>query len=299
MENKKRMNTVGSKETSNSSILPSMNLSTSSDVMRSNVSWCRIVNSDEEAMTTRQHKHMVHELHYVYEGELHFHADETYVCHPGGYIFIPSGVVHRIEDAASFTRKLVIGFDINSHNEIINKIFNEATSPLSKPSTPVFHELARALLYKSSMIDLTTSVSIACIVHTLLLETADSLAVNTETKSQRLRESEDSQRIDQILSFINENVFNSITINDVAKAISLSTRQTSRICHRLFGCSLNKLIVRVRLKQICTLLTDSKYSISEIAEIAGFSSPYSFSRHFSHYTGTTPSAYRRNYEIRQ
>ncbi|MBR1820749.1 MAG: helix-turn-helix domain-containing protein [Clostridia bacterium] len=298
---KRKMYTVDTgKGRVNNSILPSMNLSTASDVMRSNVSWCRVVNSDEETMTTREHKHMVHEFHYIYEGGLRFCNEETFECHPGDYIFIPSGVPHSIEDIAPFTRKLVIGFDISSHNEIINKIFNETRVPLSRPGTPAFHELARALLHKSSTIDLTTSVSIACIVHTLLLEIADSLASNisVDNKSHRMRESEDSQRIDQILSFINENVFNSVTIDDVAKAVSLSTRQTTRICHRLFGCSLNKLIIQVRLKQICTLLIDSKYSISEIAEIAGFSSPYSFSRHFSHYTGTTPSAYRHNYEIR-
>lgn len=275
-----------------------MNLSTSSDAMDSTISWCRIVSSDEEVLSTNCHKHMIHELHYVYEGELQFEFDESIlVCHPGEYIFIPSGNMHSIKDNASFTKKLVLGFDITSNVEIISTTFNNAQMPVAKEETQTFHELAQALMYKFSSRDLTTSVSIACIVHVLLLETVDSLAENSVSKARHLRESEDCQRIDQILSFINENVFNNITITDVANALNLSVRQASRICNRLFSCTINELIVRTRLRQICLLLTNSKYSIAEIAEIAGFANPYSFSRHFSHYTGVTPSAYRRNYEI--
>ena len=282
-------------------MLPSMNLSSASDAMRSNISWCRIVSSQDEPLSTERHKHTVHELHYIYEGALRFEFGEamTLPCEANNYSFIPSGIMHSIVDTAPYTRKLVIGFEIISRNELINEVFNQTHIPVAGLETQAFHELAQALIHKTAMSDLTTSVSIACIVHTLLLEIVDSLAARAENKAQRLRESEDCQRIDQILSYVNENAFNGITGNDVANAMGLSVRQTSRICRRLFDCSLNQLIVRVRLKEICKLLTDSKYSIAEIAEIAGFASPYSFSRHFSHYTGVTPSSYRRNYEIRQ
>ena len=282
------------------SMLPSMNLSSASDAMRSNISWCRIISSEDEPLSTDRHKHTLHELHYVYEGELRFDfGGKTLTCGSNEYIFIPSGIMHTIEDTAPYTHKLVIGFEIISRNEIINKVFNQTHTPVAAMETRTFHELAQALMHKSSTSDLTTSVSIACIVHTLLLEIADSLAALTRNRAQRLRESEDGQRIDRMLSYINENVFNSITGDDVANAMGLSLRQTARICRRLFGSSLNQIIVQVRLKEICKLLTDSKYSIAEIAEIAGFASPYSFSRHFSHYTGVTPSFYRHNYEIRR
>ena len=46
------------------------------------------------------------------------------------------------------------------------------------------------------------------------------------------------------------------------------------------------------------MLINTRFSIADIAEAAGFSSPYAFSRHFSHYAGVTPSAYRKNYEIK-
>lgn len=299
MEHKTLNTMVGRKKSDgmHTSMLPSMNLSNSSDAMKSIVSWCRILTSQDEPLSTGRHKHVVHELHYVYEGELCFHFDHDIICGPGEYIFIPSGIVHSIEDNAPFTRKLVIGFEVASRNEIINEVFSETHVPVTSRETPVFHELALALKHKSAAHNLTTSVSIACIVHTLLLELVDSLAANTKNKVQHLRESVDCQRIDQILSFINENMFNGITVDDVANAVALSPRQASRICRHLFGCTLNELIVRVRLKEICALLIESKYSIAEIAEIAGFASPYSFSRHFSRYTGVTPSSYRRNYEI--
>jgi AraC-like DNA-binding protein/mannose-6-phosphate isomerase-like protein (cupin superfamily) len=279
------------------SVLPRMNLSTSSDAMRSDVSWCRIISSSDETLSNTNHKHLVHELHYIYEGELRFNFDESIVCKPGMYIFIPSDVVHSIDDIAAHTRKLVIGFDISSRNEIIRDIFTKIRVPVARRETKAFHELAQAIMHKSAMRNLTTSVSIACIVHTLLLEIVDSLTVHTKNRVQHLGKSEDSRRINQVLSFINENVFHNIAVEDVAKALNLSVRQLSRICHRLFGHSVSQVITKIQLKEISALLIDSNCSIAEIAEITGFSSPYSFSRHFSHYTGVTPSSYRRKYEI--
>ena len=279
-------------------LVNNMNLSISSDAMNSRVSWCRIISSDEEELSTNRHKHMIHELHYVYEGELQFEFDGNILgCCSGEYIFIPAGNIHSIKDNASFTQKLVLGFDIISNNDTISNTFNNAQVPIAKGETQTFHELAKALKHKFSSRDLMTSVSMACIVHTLLLETVDSLAENSVSKAKQLRESEDCQRIDKILSFVNENAFNNITVTDVANALNLSVRQTSRICKRLFACTINQLIVQVRLKQICLLLTNSKYSIAETAEVANFANPYSFARYFSHYAGVTPSAYRKNHEI--
>ena len=157
-------------------ILLSMNLSTTSDIMRSSVSWCRIISSEEENLTTGQHKHIMHELQYVYEGELRIVTDHSIACHPDEYIFIPSGVEHRIADRASSTRKLVIGFEVSSPNEAIGSLFNKAQRPIVSKASPAFHALAEALLFKTSNINLTASVSVAYIIHTMLLEMVNSLA---------------------------------------------------------------------------------------------------------------------------
>lgn len=279
-------------------MLPSMDLSVSNNIMHTRVCWCRVVSTKDEALTTVEHRHFVHELHYLYDGCLHFHSNaELFVCNQGDFIFIPANTTHRIEDAAPYTLKLVIGFDVDSQNETVGKAFNSSHTPLCKQETTVFHSLTQALLYKSVTLDLTSSVSVAYIVYTLLLETVDILSANIINRSRNVRELEDSRRVDQIISYVYENVFNNISIDDIAKCVNLSTRQASRICKRLFGCSLNQLVIQIRLKQICNLLIDSQYSISDIAEMSGFSSPYSFSRHFSRFAGVTPSAYRKNYEI--
>lgn len=282
----------------NSHLLNNMNLSASSNAMKSVVSWCRIITSEDENLSTSYHKHTVHELHYVYTGELQFQFDNlVQVCGSGEYIFIPAGIMHSIEHTAPFTQKLVLGFDISTENEVINETFSQTQKTIVHTETDTFHALAQALLHKFSASEMTTSVSISLIVHTLLLEVVDHIAKNSTAKTRHLQESEDAHRIDQMLSFINENVFNSISIGDVAAAMNLSTRQASRICQRLFACSINQLIIQSRLKQICNLLTDTKLSIAEISEIAGFANPYSFSRHFLHYTGVTPSSYRKDYEM--
>jgi len=96
----------------NTSVLNNMELSVSSDVMRSIVSWCRLITSRDESLTTVLHKHVVNELHYVYEGQLRFQFEsgEDLVCGPGEYILIPPDTMHCIKDIAPFTRKVCIGF---------------------------------------------------------------------------------------------------------------------------------------------------------------------------------------------
>ena len=244
------------------SVLPSMNLSACSDAMRSIVSWCRIVSSENEPLSNGNHKHMVHELHYIYEGALCFNFNESIVCKPGKYIIIPADIVHSIDDIGKNTRKLVIGFDITSSNDIIADCFAKAQAPIAHQESGAFHELAQAVMHKSATSDLTTSVSIACMIHTLLLEVVDALVARSANKIQHMGKSEDSKRIDQILSFINENVFNNITVEDVAKALNLSVRQTSRISHRLFGYPVSQVITKVQLREISKLLIDSNQQYS-------------------------------------
>ncbi|MCD7735753.1 MAG: AraC family transcriptional regulator [Lachnospiraceae bacterium] len=281
-------------------ILYNMNFSSSSDVMRVTVSWCKIRFSEDEKLSTGRHMHTLHELHYIYEGELSFEFDnESLLCPQGSYAFIPPNISHKIAEVADRTKKLVIGFDVRSDNPIISAVFDNTSSPLICRETDAFHALAEAIICKFSSENILTSVSAAYLVHALLLEVVDSLSVENKHKAKIMRDSEDAYRIDLMLSFINENIFNNITIVDIADALHLSVRQTSRVCQHLFGCTINQLLTQVRLKEICHMLADSQYSIAEIAEISGFASPGSFSRHFSRYAGVTPSSYRRNYELQK
>lgn len=78
--------------------------------MRSIVSWCRIVASNEEELSTNWHKHDNSRLHYVYEGELQFWFDGNIIsCCAGSYIFIPSGIMHSIKDSSPQYKKTGFG----------------------------------------------------------------------------------------------------------------------------------------------------------------------------------------------
>jgi len=75
--------------------------------------------------------------------------------------------------------------------------------------------------------------------------------------------------------------------------VSRSERQLLRCCLAVTGCSPSEIIHRARMKYIRSCLTDTRLSLSEIAELAGFQSEYAMTRFFKQREGALPSAYRK------
>ena len=285
----------------NDRLFKHLNMSMTGNIMTTDISWFRIIFSGNENLNTSMHKHIVHELQYVYSGCLPILIGQKILSIKAGeYALIPAGIQHKVISPDVPTRKLVIGFSIESDDLYAKNTYNHLASPVFQTATPVFQQLADVLVekYSASYISTPSASAMSCILHILLLEITDQISSADQIQAMT-QPAESYQRFNQILSFINERAFNNISIQDVADNLSLSVRQTSRICHNLFGCTINQLISQIRIQQICFLLTRSDNSISKIAEMAGFSNPYTFSRFFSHQTGVSPSTYRKNYEIKK
>jgi len=126
-----------------------------------------------------------------------------------------------------------------------------------------------------------------------LLEVVGSVACEENGPTVKLCKSKEREGAERILVYIRTNILNQITSNKASENLGLSARQMSRI----FGMTTARLISQICLKEICQLLESSRYSITDIAEIFGFSSPYALIRHFHNVAGVTPGAYRKNYGI--
>ena len=67
-----------------------------------------------------------------------------------------------------------------------------------------------------------------------------------------------------------------------------------RVFREAYGCAPSEYLMRLRLERACDLLrAEGDYSVSETAEMCGFSSLYYFSRAFKKHMGITPGRYRR------
>lgn len=100
-------------------------------------------------------------------------------------------------------------------------------------------------------------------------------------------------RINKTLDYIEKNLDQQFTLEELAGTANFSKFHFTRIFHSLVGETPFQFIIRVRLEKTATLLlTDKKNSIQNICFKTGFSDVSVFSRYFKKYFLVSPSQYR-------
>lgn len=89
--------------------------------------------------------------------------------------------------------------------------------------------------------------------------------------------------------------FATIQVNEVADQIGLSRFYFTKLFKEKMNMSPKEYLVNYRLKEAAKLLRSSSYSVSQIAEKVGYSSPFSFSDSFKKVYGASPRDYRNEH----
>jgi len=136
----------------------------------------------------------------------------------------------------------------------------------------------------------------------LLAETlADSLAARllnnysmwTGAPSQMTRPPKtlDPRRLSRVLDYVESNLTQEITVDQLASVAALSRFHFSRMFKATTGCPPSRFIGRRRLELAKSLLVEG-ISIAQVARMCRFSSDSNFVRAFRRATGLTPAQYR-------
>lgn len=88
-----------------------------------------------------------------------------------------------------------------------------------------------------------------------------------------------------------------LSIGAVAEALSMSAVQFTRRFRQTFGVTPARYVEKIRLDQVCHLLTHTNLTIERIAQACGFSSGFYLSRYFTLKMQMPPSAYRQQYKV--
>lgn len=102
------------------------------------------------------------------------------------------------------------------------------------------------------------------------------------------------RRIKKALIYIDSHIDQSINLNDIARAGHFSAYHFHRIFHASVGDTVNDYVTRKRMeKAACRLLSTQDLSVTDVAELGGFSSSANFSKAFKLYFGVSPTALRQ------
>lgn len=105
-------------------------------------------------------------------------------------------------------------------------------------------------------------------------------------------ENEYQKAMNRVIDFINENLPNNISLNDIAASAHISAYHFHRIFKAFIGESIGSFVMRLRIEKAAHLLQNSNLNLTQIAERTGYASHYALSKAFKKHFGIPPSAFK-------
>lgn len=98
--------------------------------------------------------------------------------------------------------------------------------------------------------------------------------------------------IKEIIDFLKQNLYNKITISDIAKAVGKSESTVKKLFDSYQKNGIMKYYNSLKIKEAKKLIREGKYNITQISDMLYFDNPQYFSKTFKKFTNMTPSEYR-------
>lgn len=117
-------------------------------------------------------------------------------------------------------------------------------------------------------------------------------SINLERFSMNPKTQEAEMRIAQSIEYMQQNLGQPCTLNDLARIACMSPGHYSNLFRRREACSPMVFLNKLRIQKACELLLVTNLQIQQIAHSLGFTDPFYFTRVFRSFVGRSPTAYR-------
>ena len=262
--------------------------------------------SEYESGSFMWHWHPEIEITYVQKGTMCYKVNHmVYHLKEGDIVFNNSGALHsgtmeNQKDCAyipvTFDSRLIYGFfqsTVNSkyvdpviQDSMLPAICIDQSEPWHKPFREYLLRIINLDEKKPDFYELDITICLQSMWR-LLLE-----HITYEPQASR-ENSLEYDRIKKILSYIEENYQNKITLNDIAGHIHLCESECTRLFKRHMNITLFAFLQEYRIERSLEFLQDDQ-PVSAVADKAGFSDPNYYSKVFAKIKGCSPREYRNH-----
>ena len=262
--------------------------------------------SEYESGSFMWHWHPEIEITYVQKGTMCYKVNHmVYHLKEGDIVFNNSGALHsgtmeNQKDCAyipvTFDSRLIYGFFQSTVNsKYVDPVIQDSMLPAicidqSEPWHKPFREYLLRIIdldeKKPDFYELDITICLQSMWR-LLLE-----HITYEPQASR-ENSLEYDRIKKILSYIEENYPNKITLNDIAGHIHLCESECTRLFKRHMNTTLFAFLQEYRIERSLEFLQDDQ-PVSAVADKAGFSDPNYYSKVFAKIKGCSPREYRNH-----
>ena len=254
------------------------------------------------------HWHPALEIVYIIQGTAVYSVPQAdVIVPPDGILFINSGVFHaaRAQDTADPVeyRCHIVDPSLLANGEgsaiktkYVDPVIKCAALPyrLILPGEPM-HAKALALLKEAC--EIADSGAFMHEYHVqqrlsrfwlMLIDETQAIWRDQETKNDFRNE-----RVKKMLSFIQQNCVEKLTLEQIAASADISTRECLRCFQSMLKMTPFDYLIDCRVRKAADMLQNSAASMTDVALSCGFSSSSYFCRIFRKVTGQSPSQFRR------
>ena len=242
------------------------------------------------------HTHPFTELFYVVDGKGEFNIQgQRFPVKANDFVIINPQVEHtELSSPDEPLEYIVLG---------INGLSFSNLTPVSEGGHPfsffnLRDEQKDILRYLNAMVQEATSqqMSYELVCHNLLEILLIKILRHQHFDLEVGKQSKATKDISFIKHYLETYYHESIQLEDLASMTHLSRFYISHSFKKEIGMSPMEYLIDIRIKESKILLRTTNYSISQVADIVGFTTPTYFSKQFRKSTGVSPTDYREQFQ---
>lgn len=241
---------------------------------------------------------------YVFPGEAHPYYELIYVDH-GSLEMTVEGVPYSLSKYdlilyypnqfhTQFTREdqncsyltIIFSMDDDIDESMKNRIFHTRKD--------IYHVLCKFMKTVQTEDYLNQELSILYLKEVLILLHQFDFKEEEEAGANPMQQHYENTLLNEILVYINNNIYNAFTVEDLCAKFSISRSSLQNLFRTNIHISPKQYISNLKLSQAKILIQEHKRTISEISDMLGFTSIHYFSRKFKTQYGLSPTDYSKS-----
>ena len=252
------------------------------------ISMCKL----RHQATNRRHCNAEYEATIILRGSCHADVDNTqYTLQTGQAILIAPGRYHILTPLSADFDRFCFRFSLPT-GALSKQVAKQLGSHRVYSITPEMEHLCHSIFGEfSAQSDYWEDVHFS-LLKTLLLYTFRLLELGDPASDRQSRFK--PSRTHQIERYIEGNLAQTPSEEDLAQHLGLSRRQTARILQETYGIGFREKLLNARMDRAAWLLRTTQKPLSIIISEVGYSSQSAFFNAFRAHFHTTPLKYRKN-----
>ncbi|MGQ1908441.1 AraC family transcriptional regulator [Marinifilum sp. RC60d5] len=266
-----------------------------------------IFDRERNAFTFPIHFHPEFEINYISNarGGKRIVGDHIEEINERELVMVGPNLYHGWENYKNDSNELLHEITIQFPRELFDE--NTLNRNMLKPIRELLNNANRGILFSKETTKMVEAKLIALsqkrgfdsylAFQSLLYDLAISREQKLLTNMSFHRQSDfhNSERIETIYKYIQENYQQKIKLEDAASLVNMSSISFSRLIKQRTGKSFVEFVIEIRLGYATRLLIESNKSIAEICFECGFNNISNFNRIFKKKQACTPTDFRLNF----